>query len=105
MESIEELIRAIARDEAKRYLEEHSASLAGVVVVPREGPAGPGVGAARLYSVAAVAELLEVATDYVYDRIKAGELAVVELGHGRAKQRIAALELQRFIESRTYGRH
>lgn len=57
----------------------------------------------RLYSVAAAAELLEVSTDYIYDRIKADDFPVVELGHGRAKQRISATALQAFIDSRTFG--
>jgi excisionase family DNA binding protein len=59
--------------------------------------------AVRLYSVAAAAELMEVSVDYVYDRIHAGELTVVELGHGRAKQRIRADVLQAFIDARTFG--
>ncbi|WP_116283078.1 hypothetical protein [Subtercola boreus] len=58
----------------------------------------------RLYSVASAAEQLETSTDYVYDRIKAGELAVVELGHSRTKQRISAPELLKFIEARSYPR-
>jgi excisionase family DNA binding protein len=61
------------------------------------------VEAVRLYSVASVAELLEVSKDYVYDRIKSGVLAVVELGDERAKQRIRADVLQAFIDSRSYG--
>jgi excisionase family DNA binding protein len=61
------------------------------------------VSAQRLYSVATVAELLEVSKDWVYDRITSGAIAVVELGDSKSKQRIAATELQRFIDSRTYG--
>lgn len=60
--------------------------------------------AVRLYSVAAVAERLEVSTDYVYDRIKSGEIPVVELGSTRAKQRVRADDLQEFIDDRTFGR-
>lgn len=59
--------------------------------------------AVRLYSVASVADRLEVSTDYVYDRISAGDLAVTELGHGRAKQRIRADVLQAFIDGRTFS--
>jgi len=59
--------------------------------------------AVRLYSVSAVAGILGVSTDYVYDRIHAGDLAVVELGHGRAKQRIRADVLQAFIDARSFG--
>jgi excisionase family DNA binding protein len=57
----------------------------------------------RHYSVAAVAELLEVSTDYVYARIKDGSLLVVELGTSRSKQRISASVLQTFLDRRTYG--
>lgn len=60
--------------------------------------------AVRCYSVASVAKHLEVSTDYVYERIKSNDLPVVELGHGRAKQRIRADDLQAFIDSRTFGR-
>jgi excisionase family DNA binding protein len=59
--------------------------------------------AVRLYSVATVADLLEVSTDFVYDRIKSGVLPVVELGDTKAKQRIRADALQDFIDSRTFG--
>lgn len=58
---------------------------------------------ARLYSVAKVADLLEASTDYVYDRIKDNSLAVVELGHGRAKQRIRHDVLVAFIDKRSFG--
>lgn len=54
----------------------------------------------RLFSVREVSELLSTSTDYVYARIASGELSVVELGHGRAKQRVRSTELRRFIESR-----
>lgn len=57
----------------------------------------------RHYSVAAVADLLQVSKPWVYDRIKSGELAVVELGDSKAKQRIAASTLQRYLDARTHG--
>lgn len=55
-----------------------------------------------LYSVAKVAELLDVGVDFVYDRIKTGEFhSVVELGTSRGKQRIPASVLNEWIEQRT----
>ena len=52
----------------------------------------------RHYSVAAVADLLQVSKPWVYDRIKSGELQVVELGEG---DRIAGitffLDTERFF--------
>ncbi len=59
----------------------------------------------RHYSVAAVAELLDVSKPWVYERIKDGRLPVVELGDTKAKQRISASALQCYIDSRTYGAH
>lgn len=58
--------------------------------------------AVRLYSVATVAERLEVSKDWVYDRISSGVLAVVELGNTKAKQRIRADVLQAFIDSHSF---
>ena len=59
----------------------------------------------RHYSVREVADLLKVGLDFVYDRLKSGELApVVELGDSRAKQRIPASALQRFLDARTFDR-
>lgn len=56
------------------------------------------------YKVAKVAELLDVSVDWVYDRIKAGDIKkVVELGSGKPNQRIPASELQRFLDVRTYS--
>ncbi|GAB2768110.1 excisionase family DNA-binding protein [Sinomonas soli] len=66
--------------------------------------AGP-VSPLRLFTVAEAAELLGTGGDYVRGRIAAGELPAVELGtNTRAKTRIAAPELQRFIEERTFGK-
>lgn len=56
----------------------------------------------RLYTVAEAAERLRVSKNYVYDRFRDGSLPRVELGTGRAKQRVAAPALQAFIDSRTY---
>lgn len=57
----------------------------------------------RHYSVASVAELLEVSKPWVYDRIKDGRLQVVELGDTKAKQRISASALQASLDARTFG--
>jgi len=57
----------------------------------------------RHYSVATVAELLEVSKPWVYARISTGELPVVELGDTKAKQRISASTLQAYLDRRTYG--
>jgi hypothetical protein len=64
----------------------------------------PIIEAVRCYSVATVAEMLEVSKVWVYDRINSGDLLpVVELGSSRSKQRIRADVLQAFIDKRTYG--
>ena len=58
----------------------------------------------RHYSIASVATILDVSTDFVYARIADGGLKkVVELGSGQAKQRISASTLQAYLDSRTYG--
>ncbi|WP_120338092.1 helix-turn-helix domain-containing protein [Cryobacterium soli] len=57
----------------------------------------------RLYTVATVAQRLEVGVDWVYERIASGVLPVVELGDTRRNQRIRADHLQEFINSRTFG--
>lgn len=57
------------------------------------------------YSVATVARLLDVSDQWVYDRIKEGTFSsVVELGDGRAKQRIPASVVQRYLDERTHYR-
>lgn len=56
----------------------------------------------RLYSVKSAAELLDVSVDYIAARLKDRSiLRHVDLGSSRAKYRIRADELQRFIDSRT----
>lgn len=56
----------------------------------------------RQYSLKSAAEILETSVDYVEDRIKDGSLPrIVDLGSTRAKYRIPASDLQRFIDSRT----
>lgn len=54
-----------------------------------------------LYSVQESADLLGVGKDYMYERINSGEIPTVQLGtDNRAKRRIAAEDLQAFIDSR-----
>lgn len=61
--------------------------------------------AQRLYTVADAAAQLDTGKDYVYDRIKAGDLRIVELGtNTRKKIRVRADDLQLFIDARTHGR-
>lgn len=56
----------------------------------------------RQYSVKSAAELLDVSIDYIYARMEDGELPRrLDLGGGKAKYRIPASDLQRFIDSRT----
>lgn len=56
----------------------------------------------RQYSVKSAAELLDVSTQYIYDRMESGDLPRrLDLGGGKAKYRIPASDLQRFIDSRT----
>ncbi|WP_422934953.1 helix-turn-helix domain-containing protein [Sinomonas sp. P47F7] len=63
------------------------------------GPVNP----LRLFTVAEAAEILGTGDDYVRGRIAAGEIAVVELGtKTRAKTRVNAVELHRFIQGRTH---
>jgi excisionase family DNA binding protein len=93
MASIEDRVREIVREELAAELESQTVRVERHVVE---------VNPQRLYAVAKAAALLGVSTDYVYDRIKPGELAATELGHGRAKQRISAVELQRFIDARSF---
>lgn len=63
--------------------------------------AQPEIPARLVYTVMESAVLLSVGKDYVYERINAGELPVVQLGTDhKAKRRIAATDLQAFIDSR-----
>lgn len=56
----------------------------------------------RQYSVKSAADLLDVSTQYIYDRMDAGELPRrLDLGGGKAKYRIPASDLQAFIDART----
>lgn len=58
----------------------------------------------RLLKVSEVAKVLGVGIDWVYDRIKRGEIPVVELGETRKNQRISESDLAAFIAERTYPR-
>lgn len=95
MESMEDIIRRIVREELDRAFDTSAVRVERQVIATNP---------LAHYSVAKVAELLDVSTDYVYDRIADKSLEkVVELGGGQAKQRISAVELQRYIDQRTYG--
>lgn len=64
-------------------------------------PVQPEIPVRLAYNVQETAVLLGVGKDYVYERINAGELPVVQLGtEHKAKRRIAATDLQAFIDSR-----
>ncbi|WP_168404740.1 helix-turn-helix domain-containing protein [Arthrobacter silvisoli] len=68
---------------------------------PREAKAD-GRGVTALLTIIDAAEVLGVSKHYVQDRIKDGELRIVELGSNiRAKLRVRADDLQAFIDGRT----
>ncbi|WP_309080312.1 helix-turn-helix domain-containing protein [Zhihengliuella sp.] len=56
----------------------------------------------RLYKVQEVAELLQVGHTYVYEEISQGRLKTIDLANGekREKLRVAADDLQAFLDSR-----
>lgn len=56
----------------------------------------------RLLKVADVAEILDVGIDWVYERIKRGEIPVVELGDTRKNQRIAEADLNAYVAARRH---
>lgn len=58
----------------------------------------------RLYSIREAAELLGVGKDWIYTRIKSGQIRYVDLGSGgrREKLRIPADTLQDLIDAHTY---
>jgi excisionase family DNA binding protein len=58
----------------------------------------------RLLKVADVAEILGVGIDWVYERIKRGEIPVVELGDTRKNQRISEADLDAYIAERHHPR-
>jgi excisionase family DNA binding protein len=94
MDSIDAQIRKTIREEVER----------AIAALPK--PAAPlpwDDHPDRHYSIATVAELLEVSTSWVYSRIASGELRVVELGDSKAKQRIAASTLRAYLAGRSYG--
>jgi excisionase family DNA binding protein len=59
----------------------------------------------RLYTIGQAAQLWGVSVDWVYDRIKAGEIRVTDLGNGdgdsNKKWRISTPEMVRIINERT----
>ncbi|WP_223628810.1 helix-turn-helix domain-containing protein [Microbacterium sp. EST19A] len=54
----------------------------------------------RLLKVAEVAEILGVGIDWVYERIRRGEIPVVELGDTRKNQRVAESDLTDYVRAR-----
>ena len=64
-------------------------------------PVQPGIPIRLTYSVREAATLLGVGKDYLYERINAGEIPVVQLGtEHKSMRRIAATDLQAFIDAR-----
>ena len=63
-------------------------------------PPGP-KGAEPLYPVREVALLWFCSEDHVYDLINTGQLGSVQLGIGRAKTRVPASAMAKFIEKRS----
>lgn len=52
----------------------------------------------RLYPIAVLAKLWQVSPQYIYDEIRRGRLAVVELGNGdRSKARVSSVDAARWI--------
>jgi excisionase family DNA binding protein len=92
---VREEFTTLVREEVRRALDDGAPVILSLAKVVSETN--------RLYSIRSAAEQLGVSHSYVYSKINAGEIAVVELGDGNQKQRIAATELQRFIEARTYS--
>jgi hypothetical protein len=58
-------------------------------------------GVARLLKLTEVAKILGISLSTTYVLVNSRSLAVVELGNERGKQRVSAIELQRYIDSRT----
>ncbi len=93
METLEDLGRRTVREELAA-IGQHTSDMPALRVLEVE----------RHYSVASVAEILEVSKPWVYARIADGRIAaVVELGDTTAKQRISASSLQTFLDGRTFG--
>ncbi|TFC20066.1 DNA-binding protein [Cryobacterium algoritolerans] len=94
--TIEFLIREMVREEVRsaldrewiRILDRESINI-GQGIVTRDPR--------QLYSVAAVADLLEMSKVWVYKQIREGKLPVVEFGDTRPHQRIRATDLEDFI--------
>jgi excisionase family DNA binding protein len=61
------------------------------------------VEAVHLYTVAQAAEVIGMSSEWLRRQIKAGQLAAVEFGTSRSKQRVRADDLQAFIDARTFG--
>jgi len=54
----------------------------------------------RLLKVAEVTEILGVGIDWVYERIRRGEIPVVELGDTRKNQRVTESDLTDYVRAR-----
>lgn len=95
-DAITQSIRTMIQEELRAALQQRV-----VPSVRSEQPLHPGE-IERQYSVKAAADLLGVSVYYIYDRIEDGSLPRrVDLGGTRAKYRIPASDLQRFIDERT----
>lgn len=54
----------------------------------------------RLYPVAHLAALWNVSREYIYEEIRQGRLAVVEMGNGdRAKTRVSSIDAANWIKA------
>ena len=98
MEALEELIRREVKVQVA----------AAIAALPKpETPSPPApvrpVDDNQLYSVATAAKLVGVGVDWIYERNNNGEIAVVEIGTTRPKQRIRADVLQAFINEHSFG--
>lgn len=97
-DAITAAVRKIVREEVQAALNERFGTLKPRR--PVELPANVRE-VERQYSVKAAAELLGVSTDFIYSRITDGELPRrLDLGGTKAKYRIPASDLQRFIDGR-----
>ncbi|WP_187270726.1 helix-turn-helix domain-containing protein [Lacisediminihabitans profunda] len=91
---MEDIVRRIVREEIEAAFDTSAVRVERQVIA---------INPQAHYSVAKAAELLDVSRAWVYTRIQSGEIRVVELGGGQAKQRISTVELQRYLDRRAYG--
>ena len=95
-DSIIYAIKQLVREEVVRIQERapEPPNAPSVLVVSTEVLPG-----GRLLPIREAAHLLGMSRDWVYDQIKAGELATVNLGTTKTKRRIEATELARFVRT------